>query len=291
VKPAAFKYHDPRTVAEVVDLLGHLENNKLLAGGQSLGPMLNFRYVMPDHLIDLNRVPALDFLHVSEGRVEIGAMTRQRTLERSVELRRVCPIFADALHWVGHFQTRNRGTIGGSLSHLDPSAELPGICALYDASLIVQGPSGMREVPMADWGDGYMTATLAPDELLASISLPAWHKAHGWAFLEMARRHGDFAMAGAACLMSLNANGTIARVALVLLGIQYAPVRLREAEELLIGQTPNEELFKAAAARATQVEASDDAHVSSGYRKRLAGVLTGRVLHIATERAKGEMNV
>jgi carbon-monoxide dehydrogenase medium subunit len=291
LKPAAFKYHDPRTVAEVVELLGHLENNKLLAGGQSLGPMLNFRYVMPDHLIDLNRVPELDFLRLSDGLVEIGAMTRQRTLERSAELRQSCPIIAEALHWVGHFQTRNRGTIGGSLSHLDPSAELPGICALYDATLTIAGPAGTRKVPMSEWAEGYMTTALAPDELLASITLPAWRQPHGWAFLEMARRHGDFAMAGAACLMSLNANGTISRVALVLLGIQYAPVRLREAEELLIGQTPNEELFKVAVARARQVEASDDAHVSSGYRQRLAGVLTGRVLQIATKRAQGEINV
>lgn len=286
MKPAAFTYHDPRTVEDLVGLLARLDNAKLLAGGQSLGALLNLRLVMPDHLIDLNRIAELDSLSASPERLEIGAMTRQRALETSAEVGRLCPILGEALAQVGHFQTRNRGTFGGSLAHLDPSAELPGIAALYDATLTVTGPRGSREVPMAQWGQGYMTPDLGPDEVLTRVVLPLWPEPHGYAFLEFARRHGDFAIAGVACLLALDASGRITRAAIALIGVAYAPLRLVAAEQILAGEAPTDEVLKAAAAEAERIEAIEDAYITASYRKRLARVLTTRTLARAADRAR-----
>lgn len=286
MKPGPFKYHDPRSVADLLGLLGTLENAKLLAGGQSLAPMLNFRYVMPDHLIDLNRVAELAYVQVEGRRVRVGAMTRQRVLERNPDLQRLCPILAEALHEVGHFQTRNRGTLGGSLAHLDPAAELPGLMALYDAVFEVVGPAGKRNVSMADWGRGYMTPNLDPDEALTGLSWEVWEEPHGHAFVEFARRRGDFAIVGVACLLAVNAKQEIERAAISLVGIDYAPVRLTAAERLLIGAPFGHEALEAAAAEARKVDAKSDLYASSAYRQRLAGVLTARALQASYDRQK-----
>jgi carbon-monoxide dehydrogenase medium subunit len=286
VKPGPFKYHDPRSVSDLLGLLGSLENAKLLAGGQSLGPMLNFRYVMPDHLIDLNRIDELAYVRADGRRVRVGAMTRQRVLERDRELQRLCPILGEALHEVGHFQTRNRGTIGGSLSHLDPAAELPGIMALYDAVIEVAGPSGKRNVSVADWGKGYMTPDLNPDEALTGLSWEAWDGPHGHAFIEFARRRGDFAIVGVACLLAVDAKQAIKRAAISLVGVGYAPVRLTAAERLLTGAAFGDQAVEAAAAEARKVEAKSDLYASGAYRQRLAGVLTARALKASYDRAK-----
>jgi len=287
MKPAPFTYHDPRSVSDLVALLGKHENAKLLAGGQSLGPMLNFRYVVPDHLIDLNRIPELAYIRPGNGTLEIGAMTRQRALERSAEVKRACPALAEALGFVGHFQTRNRGTLGGSLCHLDPAAELPGVCALHDATLTVTGPKGARQVAIADWGVAFMTPNLASEEVLTGITLQLWREPHGHAFVEMARRHGDFAIAGVGCLAALDPAGKAKRVALALIGVTQAPVRLAAAEKLLAGTDLGDDAVRAAAAEIDKLEALDDAHVSAAYRKRLAGVLLGRAVKQAAARARG----
>ena len=287
MKPAPFTYHDPRSVSDLVALLGKHENAKLLAGGQSLGPMLNFRYVVPDHLIDLNRIPELAYIRPGNGTLEIGAMTRQRALERSAEVKRACPALAEALGFVGHFQTRNRGTLGGSLAHLDPAAELPGVCALHDATLTVTGPKGARQVAIADWGVAFMTPNLASEEVLTGITLQLWREPHGHAFVEMARRHGDFAIAGVGCLVALDPAGKAKRVALALIGVTQAPVRLAAAEKLLAGTDLGDDAVRAAAAEIDKLEALDDAHVSAAYRKRLAGVLLGRAVKQAAARARG----
>jgi len=287
MKPAPFTYHDPRSISDLVALLGKHENAKLLAGGQSLGPMLNFRYVVPDHLIDLNRIPELAYIRPGNGTLEIGAMTRQRALERSDEVKRACPILVEALGFVGHFQTRNRGTLGGSLAHLDPAAELPGVCALHDAVLTVAGPKGTRKVAMADWGVSFMTPSLAPEEVLTSITLQLWREPLGHAFVEMARRHGDFAIAGVGSLVALDSAGKAKRVALALIGVSHAPVRLAAAEKLLVGTDLSDDALRAAAAEIDKLEALDDAHVSGAYRKRLAGVLLGRAVKQAAARARG----
>ncbi|MFN0303648.1 MAG: FAD binding domain-containing protein [Burkholderiales bacterium] len=286
MKPAAFKYHDPRTLSELAGLLASLENTKLLAGGQSLGPMLNFRLVAPDHLIDLNKIPDLVFVRAGNGTLDIGAMTRQRALERSSEIERACPLLNDALRFVGHFQTRNRGTLGGSLCHLDPAAELPGLCALYDAELTVMGPNGERTVPMPKWGVSFMTPDVGIDEVLIRIRLNLWTQPHGRAFLEFARRHGDFAIAGVACLLALDDAGKVSRAAISLVGVSNAPIRLSVAEQVLVGSNVDEAAIKAAAAEVAKIEAIDDAHVSAAYRKRIAGVLLGRALKQAHAGAK-----
>jgi len=287
MKPAPFTYHDPRSVTDLVALLGRLENAKLLAGGQSLGPMLNFRYVMPDHLIDLNRIPELAYVRVAGDRLEIGAMTRQRALERSAEVRRACPVMAEALQSVGHLATRNRGTIGGSLAHLDPAAELPGVCLLHDATLTVAGPGGTRAIAIDDWAASFMMPSLEPNEVLAGIALETWREPYGYAFVELARRQGDFAIAGVGCLLALDGGAKVERVALSLIGVTSTPIRLRAAEKSLAGAALTDESIRAAVAEIDALEALDDAHASAAYRKRLAGVLLGRAIRRAAERAKG----
>lgn len=273
---------------DLVGLLATLENKKLLAGGQSLGPMLNFRYVMPDHLIDLNRIPELAYVRAGTDTLEIGAMTRQRALERDADVRRTCPVLVEALHSVGHTATRNRGTIGGSLSHLDPAAELPGVCLLHDAALTVSGPQGTRQVAMADWGVSFMTPDLSSDEVLTGISLKTWREPHGHAFVELARRQGDFAMAGVGCLVALDASGKARRVALALIGVTSTPMRLSAAELALTGTDLADEAIRAAAAEIAKLEALEDAHASAAYRKRIAGVLLGRAIKRAVAGARRE---
>src|SRR4051794_19863480 len=174
VKPAPFIYHDPQSRADLHDLLARLENTKLLAGGQSLMPMLNMRIVAPDHVIDLNKMPGMCGIVVGEGRIEIGAMTRQADLRHAPEIARHLPVMIEALDHVGHFQTRSRGTIGGSCCHLDPAAELPALCALYDAEFAVSGPGAARNIAAEDWFQGYLQSALADTEVLESIRLPLW---------------------------------------------------------------------------------------------------------------------
>jgi carbon-monoxide dehydrogenase medium subunit len=285
VKPPPFTYHDPRTLGDALKLLGSLENAKLLAGGQSLAPMLNFRYVLPDHLIDLNRIEELSGIRIDGRRITVGAMTRQRALERDEALARLCPIVREALREVGHFQTRNRGTLGGSLSHLDPAAELPGVMALYDAELEIN--AGKRKVRMADWGRGYMAPNLEPDEILTAVRWEAWEGRHGHAFVEFARRRGDFAIVGVGCLVALDSRNLVSRAAISLVGMAYAPVRLTDCERILVGKPMDEKALEAAAAEARKIEAKSDLYASGAYRQRLAGVLTARALKLAHERARG----
>ena len=230
MKPPPFSYHDPRTVGDVVGLLGRLDNAKLLAGGQSLMPMLNMRFVQPDHVIDLNRVEGLSFIRENGGALEIGAMTRQRDLEFSDLVRRRCPLMHEAIRLVGHRQTRNRGTLGGSLCHLDPSAELVAVAAALDATVTVTGPNGAREIEFAAFPVAYMTPAVEPNELLTAVRFPLWPESHGHAFVEFARRHGDFAIVSAAALLTEDAAGKITRASVTLGGMGVAPVRAREVE-------------------------------------------------------------
>src|SRR5215208_160212 len=181
MKPPPFSYHDPRTVGEVVTLLNSLENTKLLAGGQSLMPMLNMRFVLPDHVIDLNKVDGLSYIREIGGALEIGAMTRQRELEFSDVVRARCPLVHEAILEVGHRQTRNRGTIGGSLCHLDPAAELVSVAAALDATVTVAGPNGTREIAFADFPVAYMSPAIEPQEVLTEVRIPTWPPGHGYA--------------------------------------------------------------------------------------------------------------
>ena len=278
MKPAPFTYHDPRTSDDLIGLMAKLDNAKLLAGGQSLMPMLNLRLVAPDHLIDLNRIPELAGIRISPGQIEIGAMTRQADLQASADLASVAPVFRQALAHVGHIQTRSRGTIGGSCCHLDPAAELPALCALFDAEFDVIGPDGARIVPASDWFCGYLQSALDAREMLRAIRLSSWPRGHGFGFNEYARRHGDFAIAGAAALLAFAADRTIHRAAIVVFGVEPAPVRLAKIERALVGRKLYQEALVAAAEDARGLDAMSDVHVSAAYRRRIAGVVTMRAL-------------
>jgi carbon-monoxide dehydrogenase medium subunit len=285
MKPPLFQYHQPQTIEQVVALLGSLENGRLLAGGQSLMPMLNMRYAMPDHLIDLNRVAGIAGIALDGDILRIGAMTRQRDIEFSAEIARVCPVMVEAILNVGHRQTRNRGTIGGSLCHLDPSAELVTVCALHDATVSAVGPGGRRDIAFRDFILGYMTSSLGPDECLVEVRIPTWPQGHGYGFVEFARRHGDFAIVSAAALIALDRAGHIARAALALGGVGPAPLRLAAIEASLAGRQPTDEVWAEAAAECAAIEALDDIHASSAYRRRLAVVMARRALQAAGARA------
>jgi carbon-monoxide dehydrogenase medium subunit len=276
MKPPPFSYHDPRTVDEAVGLLNRLENAKLLAGGQSLMPMLNFRYVLPDHLIDLNKIESLAYLRENGDMLELGGMTRQRDIEFSDVVKARFPILHEAILNVGHRQTRNRGTIGGSLCHLDPSAELVTMAAAHDAIVTVAGPNGMREIPFAEFPVAFMTPALEPNEILTSVRFPRWPAGHGYGFVEFARRHGDFAMASAAVLLEVGANGKITRASLTLGGVSVAPVRMYEVEKKMIGETPSEEMFRELCEACRDVDAIEDVHAPASYRQHLATVMSRR---------------
>ena len=285
MKPAPFTYHDPRTITEATDLIASLSNARPLAGGQSLMPMMNFRYAMPDHVVDLNTVSELAYIRKEGETLRIGAMTRQRDLEYSTEVAGCCAILHEALAHVGHRQTRNRGTIGGSLCHLDPSAELVNVAALLDATLHASSRKGARDIAMAEFAPAFMTTSLEADELLTGITLRLPAKRAGHAFAEFARRRGDFAIVASSALVALGPNGAIARASIAISGMAHCPVRPAHIERALTGEKPGPAAFKAAAAEAATLEAASDAYVTADYRKHLARILTYRALEQAAARA------
>jgi len=280
MKPPPFQYHDPKTLAEAVGLLGTLDNAKLLAGGQSLMPMLNMRFVLPDHVIDLNRVEGLAGIRDLGDVIEIGAMTRQRDIEFSEVIKAKCPLLHEAIQFTGHRQTRNRGTIGGSLCHLDPSAEQVTVAAAHDATIVVAGPNGEREIAFADFPAGYLTPAIDLNEIVTAIRIPVWPAGHKSAFVEFARRHGDFAVVSAAALLAID-NGKITRASVTIGGVAVAPVRASEVEAAITGQAPSSELFRAACESCRAIEAMADIHASAEYRQHLAVVLSRRALERA----------
>jgi carbon-monoxide dehydrogenase medium subunit len=288
MKPPPFSYHDPRTAADVVGLLGSLDNAKLLAGGQSLMPMLNMRFVLPDHVIDLNRVDGLSYIRERDGAIEIGAMTRQRDIEFSDLVRERCPLMQEAITQVGHRQTRNRGTLGGSLCHLDPSAELVSVAAAVDAKVAVTGKNGTRSIAFANFPAGYMMPSIELDELVTGATFPCWAAGHGYAFVEFARRHGDFAIVSAAVLIEEDNNGKVTRASVTLGGMGPAPVRAHDVERALIGEKIEENRLREICEVLRQLDAIEDIHAPASYRQQLATVLPRRALLKAHERiAKG----
>jgi len=278
MKPPVFSYHDPRQTSEVLGLLASLDNAKLLAGGQSLMPMLNMRFVLPDHVIDLNRVDGLSYIRAEDGALAIGAMTRQRDIEFSDLVRARCPLMHEAIGEVGHRQTRNRGTLGGSLCHLDPAAELVAVAATLDATVTVAGRDGVRTIAFAEFPQGYMTPAIGPDELLIGVRFPCWPDPHGYAFVEFSRRHGDFAIVSAAALLTDDAAGKVTRAAVTLGGLGPAPVRASALERALIGETIDEKRLREVCAPLRQCEAMEDIHAPASYRQHLATVLSRRAL-------------
>jgi aerobic carbon-monoxide dehydrogenase medium subunit len=286
MKPPLFSYHDPRTTADVVGLLGSLDNAKLLAGGQSLMPMLNMRFVLPDHVIDLNRVDGLSYIRDNNGALEIGAMTRQRDIEFSDLVRERCPLMHEAIRHVGHRQTRNRGTLGGSLCHLDPAAELVSVAATLDAKVAVAGKNGARSIDFAAFPVAYMTPAIELEELVTGVTFPCWPAGHGYAFVEFSRRHGDFAIVSAAVLIE-ETNGKVTRASVTLGGMGPAPVRATEVERALIGEVIEEKRMREICETLRKLDAIEDIHAPASYRQQLATVLPRRALMKAHERIVG----
>ena len=285
MKPANFDYHDPNTLDEALGLMAQFgDQARPLAGGQSLVPLMNFRLIRPAHLIDLNNVAGLSYLKMDDGTLRIGATTRQRELERSADVAKRWPLLRDAAGFIGHIQIRNRGTVGGSLAHAFPSAELPVAMVTLEASFVLRSTSNRRTVQAEDFFLSYMTTTLDPGELLTEINVPALPANSGCSYQEVSRRHGDFALAGAASLLALDGDGVICHARLTLTGA--TPIRARKAEESLLGQKPSEALFGDAARRATEnLEQDSDIHASAEYRRDACTVLARRVLTQAAQRA------
>lgn len=286
MKSPAFDYHCPTSLAEALPLMRE-ENVIVLAGGQSLVPMLNFRLLSPKALVDLNRVPQLGEMHVSASHISLGSMVRQRMLERDAALRSIAPIFEEAVKQIGHRQTRNRGTVGGSLCHLDPSAELPALCVLHDARLTLQSDKSKRELSIHDFIKGAMSTDLASGEILTRIEIDPWPKGHGYAFIEHARRLGDFALSSASCLLTLDRKGAVDRLALCVGGLGDKPVRLVKLEAATKGQFITQDIMDAADEEARSCQADGNLHASADFKRQIAATLAKRALRMAYERVKG----
>lgn len=284
MKPPPFRYVAPTSLDEALEARAeHAESSAVLAGGQSLVPMLNLRLAQPEVVIDLGRIPELAGISERDGGVAFGAMTRQRAAERSDLVNRRAPLIARALEHVGHVTTRNRGTIGGSIAHADPAGELPAAALALDSQMVARSAArGERTIAAGDFFRSFLTTALEPDELLVEVRVPGLPERSGVAFVELARRHRDFAMAGAGAAIALDGDGAIAEVRLVFIGVGTGPVRATEAEEALAGEPPHADVLRQAAERAmTALEPRSDVHASGTYRRRLAGVLARRALEEA----------
>jgi len=288
MKPVAFDYHAPATVEGAIALLTRYGGEaKLLAGGQSLMPLLNFRLSRPAALVDLNAIPSLDYIREENGEVRFGAMTRQRTIEFSPLVRQRLPLLTEATALVGHLPIRTRGTIGGSLAHADPSAEYPAVLAALDGTVVVRSPRGERALRPSELFQSYLTTSLGPDEILVEVRLPAMAAGAGFAFEEFSRRHGDFAIVGIATML-VGDGQHCATARLATAGAGPVPMRLRSAEEILERDGLSEAAVEAAARRAAElVEPDSDIHASAAYRRNLTRVLTGRALRRAKARMGG----
>ena len=286
MKPSPFTYHRPDSVGQALELLAAQPNARILAGGQSLMAMLNLRLASPEHLIDIGRIPGLAGISEEPDAIVIGAMTRQRDIERSALIAQHLPLLTQAIAHVGHQQTRNWGTVGGSLCHLDPTAEIPAVAMACDATVTVQSRRGLRVIAMADFPLAMMTPNIEADEMLVAIRFPKWPAKHGACFAEFARRHGDFSIAAAAALVALDTAGNIARVSLTISGVAPTPLRLATAEQALAGKSPTPALLQGAAAALDAIDVMDDPFYPAWYRKRIATTVLGRALIGAVNAAK-----
>ena len=288
MKPPAFEYIAATSVEEAVAALVKSDGTgKLIAGGQSLMPMLNFRLADPAVLIDIGRIPGLEGISETEIGLEIGALTRHASLETSPAVAQHFPVLAEAMTHVAHLAIRNRGTIGGSLSHADPAAELPLMAVLLDAVLCIVGPEGSREVPAKEFFIGALTTDLEDEEMVTAVTLPYLSAGAGWGFEEVSRRSGDFALAAAAATLKLD-GGVVSDVRLAVTGVDDLPLRMREAEAALNGAALDDgAVAKAAHGVRDAINPNSDAQASADYRRHLIGVLTARVLRSAAARAEG----
>jgi aerobic carbon-monoxide dehydrogenase medium subunit len=287
MKPPPFEYAAPAGLDEAVALLSEAgDDAKVLAGGQSLLPLLALRLASPALLVDIGRVDGLDGVDVApDGSLTLGALVRQRTLERDGGIGRRAPLLARAAPLIAHAAIRNRGTIGGSLAHADPAAELPMVALASDAVVIVRGRNGDRSVAAADFFTGYLATALEPDEVLVGIRFPPWPARTGCDVQEFSRRHGDFAVAAAAAAVQLDDDGDVVEARLALAGVDATPVRAAGAEKLLAGATPSASAWREAAELAASTLAPPtDLHGTAAYRRQLVRVLSERALAAAADR-------
>ena len=288
MKPPLFDYYDPMTEAEALALLAEFgADAKLLAGGQSLMPLLNMRLVEPAALIDLNRVASLSYIRQAPGALHIGALTRQSQMERSTVVAHSCPLLCEALQHVGHAQIRHRGTLGGSLAHADPAAELPAVMLALEAQFVLRSQRGSRVLAPAEFFVTYLTTALEADELLCEVHVPLQPPRTGWSFLEVARVAGAFALVGAAVVLTLDESGRCQRARLAFTGVGSVPQRACQTESALQGEGLDPQRLQEAAQLADQdLDPGSDMHASAAYRRHLARVLAQRALHIAWQRAQ-----
>jgi len=288
MKPPVFKYVRVDSIGGALSALAENRGEaKILAGGQSLVPMLNFRIASPRVLVDINPVKELDYIRVEEGWVRIGARTRQRALDRSLDVKRKCPLLAEAVKWIGHPEIRNRGTVGGSLVHADPTAELGLVAILLDSQVKIQGNGKSRTVGAADFFQGIMATSIAEDEILTEVSYPVAPARSGYGFRELCIRHGDFAVVAAAVQLTVGGNGRCTEARVAVAGAGPTPLRIRGAEEVLVGNNGTDEVFDAAAARVPgEVQPFADLQGSEAYRREMARVFVRRALDDAWSRVK-----
>jgi carbon-monoxide dehydrogenase medium subunit len=287
MKLPSFEYACPTTLPEAVQLLASRDEAKPLAGGQSLVPMLAFRLAQPTLLVDLRKLVDLRGIKITETGVRLGAMVRWRDIEDDARLTVAHPLLKAAIAHVAHYQIRNRGTVGGSMAHADPAAEMPGIALTCEAEIAVVGKSGPRVVQAADFFTGALTTTLAADEIIVEVRLPPWPKDRRWGFQEFARRRGDFAMAAAAVFYDEDARGRADNVHVGIIGVADRPLRLPNVEALLNGQTIDAEtIAKAETTTAAAVDPPEDIHASAAYRRALAGTMVERALKQAASQAR-----
>ena len=290
MKPAPFKYFAPSTLDETLALLAeHGDDAKILAGGQSLVPTMNFRLAQPSVIVDLNRVSELFYIQTENSAgVRIGAMTRQREVERSSLIAKQAPLVHEAMPYIAHPQIRNRGTLGGSIAHADPAAELPAVMSALDARLLLRSHEKERWVSANEFFVDLFTTAMEPNELLIEVELPSLAPRTGWSFREIARRHGDYALVGVAALATSDDRGQCLEARMVFLSVGSGPVETTEAMALLAGQKPTPEAIRAAAdtAATKEIDPPSDIHASSAYRRHLAKVLAEQALSQAFKRAE-----
>jgi carbon-monoxide dehydrogenase medium subunit len=287
MKPPPFEYHAVTSVEEAVALLAeHGDDAKVLAGGQSLVPLLALRLARPAHIVDINGLTELTAVTNGDG-LTIGSLVRQRVAERSAAVAGANPLLVRAIGLIGHTAIRNRGTVGGSISHADPAAELPAVLRALDGEVVATSARGARTVAAADLFEGFLTTSLAPEELVTAVRFPAWAPGTGWSFQEFSRRSGDFAIAGAAAALRVDGRGVITDARIALSGMGPTPVRASKAEAALAGQQPSDEAWDAAAQDAVAgLDPPSDVHGTAAYRRHLAAVLTRRALREAHSRSE-----
>ncbi len=287
MKPALFEYLRPETVDEAVELLArHNPDARILAGGQSLVPMMNYRLAQPGCLIDTNAVTDLSYIRDDGECLAIGAMVRQSAIEDSSLVVAKCPLLTEATRLIGHRTTRNRGTIGGSVAHADPSAEYPTVLAVLDAEIVARGVGGERRIRAEDFFITYCTTSLAPNELLTEVRIPFLPEASGCAFEELNSRHGDYAIVGVATVVTLDVDGRCDRLRIALAGVGGTPIRCLDAEALATGNSLNDETIDSIGKACTDVaDPQDDMHATAEYKRAMVGVLVRRALRTAITRS------